>query len=103
MVNARESRTDPRSPVIAEAVRTAIRRSIITLPDQLRRSLTWDQGAETTQHVDLRIDTRLQTYFCDPHSPWRHATNEKIPMACYANRSPRELLSVYIARTISRR
>ena len=60
----------------AEAVRDAIARTITTLPDQLRRSLTWDQGAEMAQHADLRIDTGLSVYFCDPHSPWQRGTNE---------------------------
>ena len=60
----------------AEAVRDAIASSIITLPMQLRRSLTWDQGAEMAQHMQLRIDTGLPIYFCDPHSPWQRGTNE---------------------------
>jgi len=60
----------------AEAVRQVIARTIITLPDQLRRSLTWDQGAEMAQHATLRIDTGLSIYFCDPHSPWQRGTNE---------------------------
>jgi IS30 family transposase len=60
----------------AEAVRDAITRAIITLPEQLRRSLTWDQGAEMSQHARLRIDAGLQVYFCDPHSPWQRGTNE---------------------------
>ncbi|MGH9251566.1 MAG: IS30 family transposase [Acidimicrobiales bacterium] len=60
----------------AEAVRDAIAASISTLPDQLRRSLTWDQGAEMAQHAQLRIDTGLAIYFCDPHSPWQRGTNE---------------------------
>ena len=60
----------------AEAVRDAIGRAIITLPRALRRSLTWDQGAEMTQHARLRIDTGLQVYFCDPRSPWQRGTNE---------------------------
>jgi len=60
----------------AEAVRDAIATSITTLPDQLRRSLTWDQGAEMAQHAELRIDIGLATYFCDPHSPWQRGTNE---------------------------
>ncbi|MGH7088421.1 MAG: IS30 family transposase, partial [Stellaceae bacterium] len=55
----------------AEAVREAIARTIITLPEQLRRSLTWDQGAEMAEHVRLKIDAGLQIYFCDPHSPWQ--------------------------------
>jgi IS30 family transposase len=60
----------------AEAVRDAIASSIATLPEQLRRSLTWDQGAEMAQHAQLRIDTGLQVFFCDPHSPWQRGTNE---------------------------
>ena len=52
----------------AEAVRDAIAISIATLPEQLRRSLTWDQGAELAQHAQLRIDADLDIYFCDPHS-----------------------------------
>jgi IS30 family transposase len=60
----------------AEAVRDAIARMITTLPEQLRRSLTWDQGAEMAQHAQLQIDTGLQVYFCDPHSPWQRGTNE---------------------------
>jgi IS30 family transposase len=60
----------------AEAVRDAIAASIAALPEQLRRSLTWDQGAELAQHVQLRIDTGLAIYFCDPHSPWQRGTNE---------------------------
>ncbi|WP_376100854.1 IS30 family transposase (plasmid) [Roseomonas sp. CCTCC AB2023176] len=60
----------------AEAVRDAITRTITTLPVQLRRSLTWDQGSEMAQHVQLRVDTELQVYFCDPHSPWQRGTNE---------------------------
>jgi IS30 family transposase len=60
----------------AQAVRDAIACTIITLPEQLRRSLTWDQGAEMAQHARLRVDTGLQVYFCDPHSPWQRGTNE---------------------------
>jgi len=60
----------------AEAVRDAIAASIVTLPKQLRRSLTWDQGAEMAQHVELRIKTGLPIYFCDPHSPWQRGTHE---------------------------
>jgi len=60
----------------ADAVRDAIASSIVTLPKQLWRSLTWDQGTEMAQHVQLRIKTGLPIYFCDPHSPWQRGTNE---------------------------
>ena len=60
----------------AEAVRDAISRTIVTLPEQLRRSLTWDQGAEMAQHARLKIEAGVQVYFCDPHSPWQRGTNE---------------------------
>ena len=60
----------------AQAVRDAIAASIASLPEQLRRSLTWDQGAEMAQHAQLKIDTGLPVYFCDPHSPWQRGSNE---------------------------
>ena len=60
----------------AEAVRDAIAAAIIKLPQQLRRSLTWDQGSEMAQHAQLRIDTGLPVYFCDPRSPWQRGSNE---------------------------
>jgi IS30 family transposase len=60
----------------AEAVRDAIAAAILTLPEQLRRSLTWDQGAEMAEHAQLRIDTGVEIYFCDPHSPWQRGSNE---------------------------
>jgi IS30 family transposase len=60
----------------ADAVRDAIAQAIGDLPEHLRRSLAWDQGAEMAQHARLRIDTGLQVYFCDPQSPWQRGTNE---------------------------
>jgi IS30 family transposase len=60
----------------AEAVRDAITSTVSTLPEHLRRSLTWDQGAEMAQHAQLRLDADLAIYFCDPHSPWQRGTNE---------------------------
>ncbi|WP_148431451.1 IS30 family transposase, partial [Komagataeibacter intermedius] len=60
----------------AEAVRCAISETIMDLPAHLRRSLTWDQGAEMAQHAQLRIDTGLDIYFCDPQSAWQRGSNE---------------------------
>ena len=60
----------------AAAVRNAIAEQITTLPERLRRSLTWDQGAEMAQHLRLRLEAGLDVYFCDPHSPWQRGTNE---------------------------
>ncbi|WP_441610796.1 IS30 family transposase [Dyella sp. 2RAB6] len=71
---------DKHGPALAghggEAVRDAITRAMGALPQQLRRSLTWDQGAEMSQHARLSIDTGLAIYFCDPRSPWQRGTNE---------------------------
>ena len=60
----------------AEAVRDSITNTITSLPEQLRLSLTWDQGTEMSQHARLKIDTGLDIYFCDPQSPWQRGTNE---------------------------
>ena len=60
----------------AEEVRVALTRQIRKLPKELRRSLTWDQGNEMAEHVRFSIDTKLDVFFCDPHSPWQRGSNE---------------------------
>ena len=60
----------------AEAVRKAITRTIVTLPEELGPTLTWDQGAEMAQHARLKVDAGVKVYFCDPQSPWQRGTNE---------------------------
>ena len=60
----------------AEAVRDAMTAQIMNLPAHLRRSVTWDQGSEMADHQRFAIDTGIDVYFCDPHSPWQRGSNE---------------------------
>lgn len=60
----------------AEAVRTGLTRVIATLPAELRKTLTWDQGKEMADHLRFTTDTNMEVYFCDPHSPWQRGSNE---------------------------
>jgi IS30 family transposase len=60
----------------AEAVTDVLSQAITTLPAQLRRSLTWDQGTEMAEHARFSVATGVPVYFCDPHSPWQRGSNE---------------------------
>jgi IS30 family transposase len=60
----------------AEAVADALKRSITTLPAQLRRSLTWDRGSEMSEHRRFTVESGVEVYFCDPQSPWQRGSNE---------------------------
>ena len=60
----------------AEKVNEAMRKAIATLPAELVRSITWDQGKELSAHVAFTVATGVQVYFCDPHSPWLRGSNE---------------------------
>jgi IS30 family transposase len=57
---------------VNEAMKTAIR----SLPIELVRSITWDQGKELSSHASFTVDTGVEVYFCDPHSPWQRGSNE---------------------------
>jgi IS30 family transposase len=66
----------PKGNYAAENVRIALQNTITTLPTELRRSITWDQGTEMNQHARFTVDTGVQIYFCDPKSPWQRGSNE---------------------------
>jgi transposase, IS30 family len=57
-------------------LRAVLTPMIVTLPDQLRRTLAWDHGKEMAQHAQISLDAGIAIYFCDPHSPWQRGSNE---------------------------
>jgi IS30 family transposase len=60
----------------ADVVAEEMIRVIKALPEELRRTLTWDQGKEMAEHARISIDAGIDIYFCDPHSPWQRGSNE---------------------------
>jgi len=60
----------------ADVVADALAKKIVELPEQLRRSLTWDQGKEMASHARFTDETGVPVYFCDPASPWQRGSNE---------------------------
>jgi IS30 family transposase len=60
----------------AAAMNAALTASMTKLPEQLRKTLTWDRGKELSGHAQLTLDTGTKVFFADPHSPWQRPTNE---------------------------
>jgi IS30 family transposase len=58
------------------SVAAALAKVIKRLPDEQRRSLTWDRGTEMAHHTTLRLESKIDIYFCDPNSPWQRGSNE---------------------------
>jgi IS30 family transposase len=60
----------------AGTMKNRLAETMSTLPEQLRRSLTWDRGKEMSAHAEFKVATGIPVFFADPHSPWQRATNE---------------------------
>jgi transposase, IS30 family len=60
----------------AWSVKEAMQKAIATLPSQLVKTITWDQGREMSRHLEFTVETNVPVYFCDPHSPWQRGSNE---------------------------
>jgi IS30 family transposase len=75
-VIARTKNGPPLAGYGAVRMKNALAETITTLPEQLRRSLTWDRGKELSAHAQFKVETGVAVFFADPHSPWQRGTNE---------------------------
>jgi IS30 family transposase len=75
-VNPRVKNGPPLAGYGAVTMKNALASTMTALPEQLRRSLTWDRGKELSQHAQFKIETGIPVFFADPQSPWQRGTNE---------------------------
>jgi transposase, IS30 family len=83
-------------------VNDAMRKAISALPDDLVRTITWDQGREMSSHASFTVDTGVQVYFCDPHSPWQRGSNENTNGLLRQYMPKGTDLSIYTAEDLAR-
>jgi transposase, IS30 family len=83
-------------------VNDAMRKAISALPAELVRTITWDQGREMSSHAGFTVDTGVQVYFCDPHSPWQRGSNENTNGLLRQYMPKGTDLSIYSAEDLAR-
>ena len=64
----------------------ALRQHVQKLPQELRRSLTWDRGKEMADHKKFTVATDVQVYFCDPRSPWQQREHQRFAASVFSAR-----------------
>lgn len=76
----RHKETPKKGPALggygAMTMKSALARTMLTVPKELAKSLTWDRGKELSAHAQFKAETGIAVFFADPQSPWQRGTNE---------------------------